>query len=318
MDRLPRVTLFVSALRLSLAISVLLAGQVRLAQAHGDYHDVAAEVQKGLEQDPRNADLHFRLAVAAEEHGDWAQALISLEMTERLAPGRPLVPLVQGKALAKAGQWQAAKTALDAFIEADPDHTIARVERARVLIKLARPSLALEDFQQAFNLAQKPSPEWYGEAARLMQTQGQQAQALALLKQGLERAGPDPELLKQTLDQCAGQDDVEGALACLEALQNQSVEPLPWMAEKARLLVRSSRPEAAQQAWRDLHSSLLAMPSLQRGLPASQALLAEAEAALGLSAKTTAAVVAPPAAAPPHSRRSSLPPSYAPTARTEP
>lgn len=318
MDRLPRVTFFVSSLRLCLAISTLLAGQMRLAQAHGDYHDVAAEVQKGLEQDPRNADLHFRLAVAAEEHGDWAQALISLEMTERLAPGRPLVPLVQGKALAKAGQWQAAKTALDAFIEAAPDHTIARVERARVLVKLAKPSLALEDFHRAFNLAQKPSPEWYGEVSQLMLAQGQQAQALALLKQGLERAGPDPELLKQTLDQCADQDDVEGALACLEVLQNLSIEPIFWMAEKARLLVRARRPEAAMQAWRDLHNNLMALPSLQRGLPASQALLAETEAALGLSSKTTAAVVAPPAAAPPHSRRSSPPLGYAPPARTEP
>lgn len=281
----------------------LLAGWTGSLEGHGDYHDVAAEVQRALAQDPGNADHHFRLAVAAEEHGDWAQALISLEMTERLAPGRPLVRLVQGRALAKACQWQAARTLLDEFINLQPDHVIAKVERARVLVRLGQTSSALADYKQALFVEAKPAPEWFIEAADLLLASEETRDALAWLKHGLTTTRNHPELLEKTALLCIELADWDGALACLEGLQKQDVQPARWLAAKARVLNLAGRGSAAQAAWEDLLHHLQTMPSLERGRAEYQALLAEAKCSLTPSASPAAKRLLQPVIAAPLTRK---------------
>lgn len=299
MQRLPRVWF---RQILSAFVLVTAAGWEAAGWAHGDYHEVLQRVQKELADSPDNADLHFSLAVAAQTHGDWAQALVSLEKTERLAPGKHPVKLVQGKALASCGQWQAAQTAFDAFLADHPGHATAHAERARTLLQLGKTGPALEDFRAAFESSPQPEPSWYADAATTLARLKRPSEAVALLNQGIGRAGPDPDLLRQAVQMETELGQFDSARTRLDALQKQSPHPESLMAEKARLMTQAGRISQARDAWQQLHAHLSSLPNLQRGLPENARLLAECAAALqaGSRASAPALSASPPATGRPH------------------
>lgn len=274
----------------------LVCGWASWACAHGDYHEVVAEIESALKKEPENSELHFRLAVACEEHGEWSSALVALERAERLAPGKHPVALVQGLALAKGGQYQAAEAVLGEFITAHPHHAKALTERARVKLKLKRPDEAIRDFQTVLKTAREPEMEVFLEIAALWVSQGNRAEAAKVLNDGIARLGPHPELLERALEMAVAEGQTEVAMGHLEALKQTSPQPQAWLAQKAKLLAQAGRREEAQTMWRELRDHLLALPNLERGQPHLNRLLEEAHTALG-EPPVPAVVNAPPAEA---------------------
>ncbi len=274
----------------------LVCGWASWTCAHGDYHEVVAEIEAALKKEPENAELHFRLAVACEEHGEWSSALVALERAERLAPGKHPVALVQGLALAKGGQWQAAEAVLGEFLTTHPIHAKALTERARVRLKLNRPDEAIRDFQMALKSAREPEMEVFLETAEVWVSQGDRAEAAKVLNDGIARLGPHPELLERALEMAVAEGQFEVAMGHLEVLKQTSPQPQAWLARKAGLLAQAGRRDEAQTMWRELRDHLLALPNLERGQPHLSCLLKEAQTALG-EAPAPAAVNAPPAEA---------------------
>lgn len=274
----------------------LVCGWTTSACAHGDYHEVVAEIESALKKEPENAELHFRLAVACEEHGEWSSALVALERAERLAPGKHPVALVQGLALAKGGQWQAAEAVLSEYLTAHPSHAKALTERARVRLKLKRQDEALRDFQTVLKSARDPEMEVFLETAELWVSTGDRAEAAKVLNDGIARLGPHPELLERALEMAVVEDQFEVAMGHLEVLKQTSPQPQAWMARKARLLAQAGRRDEAQAMWRELRDHVLALPNLERGQPHLNRILEEAQTALG-EAPVPAVVKAPPAEA---------------------
>lgn len=263
--------------------------------AHGDYHDVVKEIDQALQKEPDNADLHFRLAVACEEHGEWTSALIALERAERLAPGKHPIGLIQGKALAQGTQWQAAETVLSEFLGTHFENAEAWAERARVRLQLSRPQEAITDFQTAITKAERPTADLFLETANAWFTQANLEEANQVLNHGIERLGSIPELLEKAIEIETRLERYDQAITHLETLRTVAAQPELWQARQARLLSQAGRQEAATTVWQDLRTRILAMPSLQRGQPDLTRLLQEAQAALGETSVVPAVVIAPPA-----------------------
>lgn len=273
------------------------------AAAHGDYHEVAKEVEEALKQQPENAELHFRLALASQEHGEWAVALEASERAERLAPGRHPVALVQGMALARGGHTKAAEARLNEFLLRCPGHSKGLVERARIRVKLNRPADAAHDYEAALANNHQAEAETYLEAVATWMRLGDPARAAALLDQGINHLGNHPELLNRAVELATEQGKTSAALVYLNALQTVSPRPEECLARKARLLTQAGDLPAARRAWEELRLHLDGLPSLQRGLPHISRLGEEAQAALGGRSSPPPVQATP---APPH-RTSSLP-----------
>lgn len=274
-------------------LAIFTGVMVALCCGHGAYHDVVIEVTKALEQNPDDASLHFKLACAHQEHGEWTSSLVELEQVERLAPGKFETGFVQGQALATGGQWPAAKPVLDEFLKVNPGHAGALAQRARVLVKLDQNTAAIEDFQAALVAAELPNADLFLEAAEALITANQNAQAIQVIRRGLERLGAEPTLLTRSLELELAAKHFDEALVRVEALQKAAPRPEPWMARRAEVLAEAGRSAEAKAAWTSLRDHLLAMPNLQRGTPLLAQLLSQTQRALGEAAP--APVVAPPA-----------------------
>jgi tetratricopeptide (TPR) repeat protein len=266
---------------------------VSLCNGHGAYHDVVIEVTQALSISPNDAALHFKLACAHQEHGEWTSALVELEQVERLAPSKYETGFVQGQALATGGQWLAAKPVLDKFLITNPGHAGALAQRARVLLKLGQSNAAIEDFQAALAAAELPTADLFMETAEALIAANQNEQAIHAIRRGLERLGAEPTLLTRSLELELTAKHFDEALARVDALQKAAPRPEPWMARRAQVLADAGRAEQAKANWTALRDRLLAMPNLERGTPLLAQLLSQTLRALGEAAP--AAVVAPPA-----------------------
>jgi tetratricopeptide (TPR) repeat protein len=264
------------------------------AHAHGAYHDVVVEVSKALETSPDDAALHFRLACAHQEHGEWTAAMVELEIVERLAPEKYETAYVQGQALATGGRLKAAKDVLNGFLREQPEHVGAHEQRARVLVKLGEPKPAVTDYEFVLAHLKMPKAELILETVDAMQAAEMKDEASALLRKHALREGADPEIVAKLLEQAEAAPEPDEALALMSQMERQALQPEVWMARRARLLAKAGRDADARTAWTSLHARIAALPSLKRGSPPLAALFSEAQQALGI--KAVAPVIAPPAA----------------------
>lgn len=259
------------------------------AQAHGAYHDVVDDIARKLAVTPDDAALHFKLACAHQEHGEWKAALIECERVRRLSSGELEVALIEGMALTEAGLHEAAKGVLDAFLAKQPHHAAALAQRGKVLLKLGKRVEAQNDFAEALRLDSRAPAAWWLEAA-------QAGNAVEVLRKALQAHADDPELLTASLDAELKAGNVDEALRSVDALQRIAPRPEPWMARRAEVLTTAGREAEARETWAALHRHLLSLPNLERGTPLLAGVLAQTQQALGIAAP--AVVVAPPAPSP--------------------
>lgn len=256
------------------------------ADAHGAYHAVVEELSRKLEATPDDPSLHYKLACAHLEHGEWKEAREECGEVRRLAKDGFDVDLIEAKALAGEGSFADAKRVLDALLAARPEHAAAFAQRGRVNLGLDRRADARADFEQALRLDPRAPVDWWLEAARA-------GDAAAILRRALVAHGDDPQLLAASLDAELAAGNIDQALERVELLKRSAPRAEPWMARRARILDAAGRPDEARAAWTDLRDRLLALPNLERGTPENAELLAESRRALGEG--VPARVAAPPA-----------------------
>ena len=259
------------------------------AWAHGAYHEELQRVNEQLDASPNDGRLWYQRAWIGFLHGDWQLSLTDLEKAERLAPGQLPYDFVRGQALAAGGRYEAAKTVLDDFIKANPEHGPATAMRARVLEKLGRPDDSLKDFRAALHKKPEPEPDLYQEAAEAFAARGLNDDAVAVLQNGLERLGNIPSLLLKALDVEVVTRRFDAALLRVDAMQKAAPRPEPWMAKRASLLAQAGRTAESAAAWRALREHIAALPNLQRGSNSMSQLTAEAEHALSALASLSTA-----------------------------
>jgi hypothetical protein len=268
-----------------------------LSHAHGAYHDVVATTTLKLRDQPNDPALHFTLACAHQEHGEWSSALVELEHVDRLASGKFTTDLVRGQALATGGHWETAHASLNLHLETHPRDPSGLRHRALVLLHLGQAESAITDFHAALTQSSAPTVELFLEAAEAHVRLGSPKEAATLLRRAVVIHPHDLALLTRSLEVELLIGDHDAALQLVGALQRQAPRPEPWMAKRASILAAAQRPEDARSAWTSLRDHLRALPSLERGTPLLSELFAQSQRALGIA--TPLSVIAPPTPIPP-------------------
>jgi len=262
---------------------------------HGAYHDVVKELTEALAKNPGDAEAHFRLARAHQEHGECALALRELERVDQIAPGKFPTQLVQGLALSSGGLWTHARATFDRVLAEEPMHAEALAARAVALLHLRESAAAIADRRKALTLTPRPGAEFFTSWVELLRKHGEAAEALHMAREGLKLCVDDPSLLILSIDLEVEAGEYDAALGRLAALEKNWPRREPWMKRRAEILTLAGRPEEARSAWQALREHLLALPNLERATPFLTEMLGHAERGLGIASPTP--VIAPPAPA---------------------
>jgi len=278
------------SLRACILMACWLSGASVVAFGHGAYHDVVADLNAKLAVTPDDVDLRFRLAAAHVEHGEWKACLEEVAKVEALSGGAIRTTYLSGKALAGEGKLVPALSDLDAFLEAEPGHQLALIERARVRVKLGQVEAGFVDYEAA--LATSAPAEVYVEAVEALRRHDRTEEAFALAETSVKETGGDPAALLCAIDCATSLGRTDDAVGHLDELMKKWPRPEPWMQRKAEILAAAGRQEEAKAAWRALHDHLLALPNLERAQPFLVESLTTCRRALGIEAPV--GVVAPP------------------------
>ena len=242
------------------------------------------ELQRANEQitaSPDESKLWYQRSLLLLADGQFQQALLDCDEADRLTPDELPTGYVRGQALAGLGEVEKGRAVLDDFVEKFSEHIRARAARARVLIELHQPDLALEDYRRALKIsAEKPDIDLLLEAVIAFEANGHRDEAMEALDRGLVTLGDVPSLLLRALEMEATAGKYDAALSRVDALAKTAPKQEPWMAKRAELLARSGRTADARTAWRALIRHLDTLPNLERGQPAMAHLAARAQAAL--------------------------------------
>lgn len=265
-----------------------------LAMGHGAFHDVVAELTVALKKDPNDPALHFKLAAAYCDHGDWQVALDYLEKVEQLAPEKFPTDLVRGQSLLTGERAAEAKAALDRFLSIQPENAPALMLRARAQQRLGATEAALADFREAFRRSATPEADHVQEFINALVAKGLRDEASQTLAEAIAKLGPVPSLLLKALELDLAAGCFDEALSHIDTLQQSAARPEPWMERRAAVLEQAGRSDEARSAWQTLLAHIAGLPAIERGSYGMRLLAEKAQRALGIIA-APAPVSAPPA-----------------------
>lgn len=232
---------------------------------HESHDERIAQLTSELAKRPDDSELHFLLARADIEHGDWELALPILEKVEQLAPGRFATGTSRGEALMLGNKFPEAKAAFDTWMAAHPEDLRAQLFRARANAALKDTNASLSDFREVLRRMPQAEPDLVHEVAEALASAGATDEAISVLDAAIRRLGNIPSLLLSALDLEVASGHFDQALARVDAMQLSAPRPEPWMAKRAELLEQAGRKAEARAAWESLATRLAALPNLERG-----------------------------------------------------
>lgn len=188
------------------------------ASAHGDLHDRIAALSAQLGTNAGNAELWLQRADLQRQHEDFPAALADLEHVQQLKPDWPATALQRARIQFDAKNFSACETAATDCLKLEPGNADARVLRARSLVQLGKPELAVADYDAVLNATNTaaPLPDLYLERARALAVQERWAEAIRGLDAGRQRLGDTPSLALPAMAYERQRGDIAAALARLE------------------------------------------------------------------------------------------------------
>jgi len=250
-------------------------------RAHGDVHLRILALSAQIKAATNNAArLYLERGELEREHGLWGAAAADYDRAAQLEPGLPSVDRCRAKLLADRGQLEAARAMFDQALQRDPADGESFVGRARVRLKLGRRQAAIADFWRGLELLREPAPEYVVELAQMLAAEGQVAEALRALDEGIKKLGPILPLQGYALDLELGRKDNEAALARLETILARAMRKESWFARRGDVLLEVGRTAEARKSYEAALAAVKRLPGrLQQG-PAMVKLQAHVNAAL--------------------------------------
>lgn len=245
------------------ALALMTCGTTRL-RADGTYHEKLLALDERLKSEPSYAQAWFQRGSLCLFNGDWQVALANLEKADRLAPGKFPTDLPRGQALAVGGHFAMARTVLDDFIAAHPDHAGAFAARARVLSRLERAEDSVADYRAALGRTPDAEPDFILEVADAMAKRGLNTEALAVIDAGIKRLGHTPALVVKAIEMEIAAAQFDAALLRVDAVRGTAVRPEPWMVKRASILAQAGRLAESRAAWREMLTHLEILPEQER------------------------------------------------------
>lgn len=257
------------------------------ARNRGAFLEELSRLDEQVAAAPDDAHLKYERGLLRLMNGDTDAALADLDESERLAPGQWPTDVVRAQVFAVRGKLADAEKLLSAAIVHRPDNSTALAARGRIRLAQGNAAAAISDFRESIVLLSHPSSDDYLEAADVLYSNGNDAEALSILNSASQSLGNVPALLTRAIAWEVSGKHYDAALEHLRAMESSSPTPLIWQAKRARLLAQSGRPDESQKLWRSIQQSLDVLPNLKRGTPEYRALASEAAQALSFAEKFT-------------------------------
>lgn len=229
------------------------------ARAHQDLLARIALLTEQIRTNGSSAELLVQRADLYRNHQDWVPALWDYDAAEKASTNSAVVDLGRALTLAGLGKWVEARDVFDRVVQDNPTNAAALLGRARVLVQLDQPALAIADYERAFTNLASPHPEDYLERARLQAAQSDPAAAVKGLDEALARLGWMVTLQLQAMDYEQACGNYDGALTRLETIISRSNRSEGWLQLKGEILQKAGQTADARAAF---HAALKAIDDL--------------------------------------------------------
>lgn len=214
------------------------------AGAHAGHDVQLKRLDEAIAQQPRSQALYIERAALHTQAHRFTEA--EADFTRAEALGAAVATTYHRALLHEArGDYTAARTALDEYIQQYPRSHYAFEARARVAQALGDNRAAVSDLRKNLALIAQPNPGNYIAAAKLLAGLGDTGAALTLLDEGLERLGVVPSLQREAIALEQSNRNVRGAIARLETLREPLHESAQWKLEMATLLSTAGERDMA-------------------------------------------------------------------------
>ena len=117
-------------------------------------------------------------------------------------------------------------------LQRNPDDGECFVGRARVLVRLGQRQAAIADYWRGLERLREPQPEYVVELAQALTAEGQVAEALRALDEGIKKLGPIVPLQGYALELELGRKNNDAALARLETILARALRKESWFARR--------------------------------------------------------------------------------------
>lgn len=245
-----------------------------LVWAHGPLHGQIRLLDQEITQQPDCPELLVKRAELHRLDGNLTNALADLGAAEKLEPTLEGVWWVRSRLLVDQRHPADALPDLNRWLERHPRHVDALTVRARARAQTQDLGGAVTDYTRAIAATDKPDPDLYLARAHAQRQRGPEQFAAALhgLDEGIARLGSLVTLQLEAIDLELALGRTDGALARLDTLTAQAARKETWLARRAELLDRASRPQEARKAWQQAWEACVALPSRLRETRSTKAL----------------------------------------------
>ncbi len=259
---------------------LMLAALAPSVRAHGDLDRQIATVTDRLRRSPKDATLLLQRAELYRQHAEPEAALADLAQVRKLNPKLVEAEFTEGRVLLDTGRLAEARSALDRFLAAKPDHPIALWYRAQTLVKLDQRRLADADLKRCLEVAPEPTPELFIARAVNLEQLGDLEPALAVIEAGIQRLGAISSLNLAAVEIEVKLQRLDAALARLDQLIAAAARKEALLLHKGNLLAQAGRSAAARECYLAARTGLESLPPNTRKTRNNRALAEAIEKAL--------------------------------------
>ncbi|MEI6971844.1 MAG: hypothetical protein WCL44_10045 [bacterium] len=207
------------AQRLTIVLTLVAgAGPVPGAGAHGDLRERIDAVTGQILSNTATPELWLQRADLNRQRGDYGAAHSDLDHVFQLRPDWPAACLQRARIGFDSGHFAECEQAASDCLKLDGTSADAFVLRARSLVHLGKPALAVADYDAVLNVTNSaaPLPDLYLERAAALGEMARWEEAIAGLDAGLKRLGSTPSLALPAIEYERRRGAFDSALARLE------------------------------------------------------------------------------------------------------
>jgi tetratricopeptide (TPR) repeat protein len=217
--------------------------------AHGDIEEQIISVSQRIEANPTDSELYIKRGDLYRLHQDWQASLADFKQAQKLSPENREIHFYLGRLWWDSGEHESAKSELDNYLSHHPDSIGGLTLRSRVLAKMDKLPLAVNDISKAIDLQSPPLPDLFLERKNLVISQGPEyfEEALRGIEEGIAAMGPLVVFLQAAIDIEVGLNRYDAALKRIGDLP-ETLQGLPhWMAKRGDILLYAGRKQEAFQ-----------------------------------------------------------------------
>ena len=224
-----------------------------------------------ITEHPNDADLYVQRGELYRLNREWALAEADFRKAVGLTPDNPDLDFHLGRLWFEAGRPERARSALDRFVAARPDHVEGLAIRGRILGALGERLAAAADYDRVIARLDPPEPEHYLQRARWLIAEGGAHADAALrgIDEAIARLGPLVTLITLAIDVESDRGRYDAALARFASLPAVLARRPNWLARRGDVLRAAGRDREASTAYADALAAIDGLSAKRRTLKAT-------------------------------------------------